>query len=294
MAQLQNYAFSSLTPVFVSEETIYSRERSASDRSLLPFRQITVAAATPQPFFLRHKSPDPRLFFDTWVMAYGKTEEVGQFATTFFNPPQPFFLRHKSPRPELFFDTWAMAYPKVEYVSPYANFFIPVIGIAVDQPDFCDHPWLEPVPIHFAASLYPFRQIYPPGVSNTVALQMFYKAPNWRIEAELDSRPPDLAAKFYPFRQITVFTPPPAGFRVMAVAAGDYMNIYRDIGDVFDLVTANDFSDSTVSFVPPGNPDNPVYGWMQQVPPNTPLFSWALATGDGLSTPRTSPRRTVL
>lgn len=79
--------------------------------------------------------------------------------------------------------------------------------------------------------------------------------------------------------------------RVQAVAAGFYNKIYRDIGDVFDLLSTGDLSDSTVSQVPVGNPDYPVYGWMLVVPGNTPLFSFAFY---GLATQRLSPRRTVL
>lgn len=84
-----------------------------------------------------------------------------------------------------------------------------------------------------------------------------------------------------------------AAMRVKAVAAGFYNGDYKDIGDVFDIYETTDFSSSTVSQVPVSNPDYPVYGWMTQVPSTTPLFSWALANG-GASSPRTSPRRTIL
>lgn len=79
--------------------------------------------------------------------------------------------------------------------------------------------------------------------------------------------------------------------RVQAVSAGFYRGDYKDIGDVFDLVNTLDFSDSTASQVPAGNPDYPVYGWMLSVPASTPLFSWAAS---GNSSPRASPRRTVV
>lgn len=79
--------------------------------------------------------------------------------------------------------------------------------------------------------------------------------------------------------------------RVQAVAAGFYKSDYKDIGDVFDILNSGELSDSTVSSVPVGNPDYPVFGWMLQVPPSTPLFSWA-STGN--SSPRQSPRRTVV
>jgi hypothetical protein len=84
---------------------------------------------------------------------------------------------------------------------------------------------------------------------------------------------------------------PAAPPRVQATVAGFYRGDYKDIGDVFDLLSWSDLSDSTASFVPIGNPDYPVYGWMLVVPSTTALFSWAAY---GNSSPRNSPRRTVL
>lgn len=65
--------------------------------------------------------------------------------------------------------------------------------------------------------------------------------------------------------------------RVQAVQRGQYSGIFRDVGDVFDIDNAGDLSDSTVSQVPVGNPDYPLYGWMLVVPNVTPLYSFALA-----------------
>lgn len=73
--------------------------------------------------------------------------------------------------------------------------------------------------------------------------------------------------------------------RVKAAARGFYSGIWRDIGDVFDIANSTDFSNSTVSQVPVGNPDYPLYGWMTQVPGATPLYSYALSNGMGLSAP---------
>jgi hypothetical protein len=67
--------------------------------------------------------------------------------------------------------------------------------------------------------------------------------------------------------------------RVQAVRSGQYGEIWRDVGDVFDIQNAADFSDSTVSQVPVGNPDYPLYGWMLKVPPTTALYSYVLANG---------------
>lgn len=91
---------------------------------------------------------------------------------------------------------------------------------------------------------------------------------------------------------ITPPPPPPPGtaIRVQATQACFYRGDYKDAGDVFDIFDPGDFSDSTQSQVPVGNPDYPLYGCMTIVPSTTPLFSWA---SSGLSSPRTSPRRLV-
>lgn len=69
-----------------------------------------------------------------------------------------------------------------------------------------------------------------------------------------------------------------ATIRVQAVTGGFALGIWRDIGDVFDIDSSL-FSDSTVSMVPVGNPDYPLYGWMLQVSGATPLYSYSLAHG---------------
>ena len=80
--------------------------------------------------------------------------------------------------------------------------------------------------------------------------------------------------------------------RVQAATAGTYNGTFRDVGDVFD-VAATLFSDATLSQVPVGDPDYPLYGWMLQVVAGTPLYSWASANG-GASSPSTPVRRIVL
>lgn len=74
--------------------------------------------------------------------------------------------------------------------------------------------------------------------------------------------------------QPTIYVPPPpfTGFRVMAVTAGYYLGVYRTAGDVFDIIQASDFSDSTVDYQI--NSNNVGYGWMARVPPGTPLVNW--------------------
>lgn len=73
--------------------------------------------------------------------------------------------------------------------------------------------------------------------------------------------------------------------RVQATQGGFYANIWRDIGDVFDIQNSSDFSNSAVNY---GSAATTFFGWMTQVASNAPLFSYALSTGCGLSDPYVS------
>ena len=68
----------------------------------------------------------------------------------------------------------------------------------------------------------------------------------------------------------TIYTPPP-GFRVQAVTAGYYNGVFYNAGDVFDILKAGDFSDSTVNYEMGGGIW--AVGWMTQVPLTTPLYN---------------------
>lgn len=72
--------------------------------------------------------------------------------------------------------------------------------------------------------------------------------------------------------------------RVQAVAPGFYRGVFRNIGDVFDIYLPQDLSDSTVSSVPVGDPDYPLYGWMLKVGAQAPLTDYSLST-QGASSP---------
>lgn len=68
--------------------------------------------------------------------------------------------------------------------------------------------------------------------------------------------------------------------RVSAVRGGFYGGQWRDIGDVFDIYFAEEFSNYQINY---GSAATPFYGWMMQVSSSTPLFTYALSTGQGLS-----------
>lgn len=64
------------------------------------------------------------------------------------------------------------------------------------------------------------------------------------------------------------------GFRVMAVTAGLYGGNYYNPGDVFDIVLASDYSDSTKNYQAGGG--EYAAGWMIKVPSGTALFQAAV------------------
>lgn len=66
--------------------------------------------------------------------------------------------------------------------------------------------------------------------------------------------------------------PPLPGFRVRCITSGIYGGVYYQPGDVFDLVFATDYSDSTVNYAGIGA-GTQQFGWMLRVPSTTPLYS---------------------
>lgn len=81
-----------------------------------------------------------------------------------------------------------------------------------------------------------------------------------------------------------------SGPLVRAVAAGIYKGHYKNVGDVFQLDSISDLSDSTVDYFA-GTSDSPVYGWMQVLTYSLNLLEQSqFLTG----TVRDKPRRTVL
>jgi hypothetical protein len=114
----------------------------------------------------------------------------------------------------------------------------------------------------------------------------------WAFEQQYDKN-------FYPlaFSQPLVYIPPPpsTGFRVTAVTAGYYGGRFRTPGDVFDIASVYDFSDSSVNYQgdPLGCANASILlamsgsqfslmtssytsgnGWMARVAQSTPLFDW--------------------
>lgn len=84
--------------------------------------------------------------------------------------------------------------------------------------------------------------------------------------------------------------PPAQNLLVQATADGYYHGLFHPKDDIFYISNITDFSDSSVSLVPVGNPDYPVYGWMRMVA-GTQEFDQAESLQ---SWPRNYIKRTVL
>lgn len=80
--------------------------------------------------------------------------------------------------------------------------------------------------------------------------------------------------------------------RVQAVSPGWYNGLYYQRGDVFDLNSPSDYSDSTQNAQPNGNEWAP--GWMLTVPGTTPLYQALSAEPTPLFPIDPHHRRTVL
>jgi hypothetical protein len=76
------------------------------------------------------------------------------------------------------------------------------------------------------------------------------------------------------FSALAQNAPIAGGFRVMAVTAGQYGGYFYQPGDVFDIVAAADFSDSSINYQAAGG--DYVLGWMVKVPSTTPLSQAAV------------------
>jgi hypothetical protein len=81
------------------------------------------------------------------------------------------------------------------------------------------------------------------------------------------------------------------GFRVIAITAGEYNGKYYVPGDVFDLLQASDFSDSSVNYGP--DSADIQLGWMSQVSSATPLYQWQTQTDSPYFPPQDPARRFV-
>lgn len=82
-----------------------------------------------------------------------------------------------------------------------------------------------------------------------------------------------------------------AGFRVTAVSSGFYGGVFRTQADVFDILYAADYSDSTQNYQSAGGEYAP--GWMLQVASTTPLLNWQQSNGAPYFPPQDPARRFV-
>ena len=266
-------------PVLVREDTVYRESRPDPNGARLLLLNRQPASAPPAAPFLAYQSrrAPPQLFEDRFVSVYAVIEAYQQAAMQVVPSMSLLLWPVAKPPPEPEFETRRADH---SLLFRFRGVYVAqLVGDVVYQPDFCDDPWLEQVhrPANPEVALFPFRQI--PQFIRGQQFNLFFNQPKpWYVDSEADP----VTSRAYRFTLLDyyrpqVYTPPPAGFRVIAVSRGYYNGSWRDPGDVFDLLSAADYSSSAVSQVPVGNALYPLYGWMQQVPETTPLYSYALS-----------------
>jgi len=213
--------------------SVYSKQEAISQ-----IAGASVPTGNPQPFFLRYQSPPPSLFFDTFASVYAKQEAFWQVTPQTVSPPQPWLLyfTKNRPRPELFEDH---SLDTGQTNHPYPHVIQIGIGLfpySFEVADLNADPWIEWVPTHQAVNMYPFRQIYPTLPPQQIMLQMFYKAPNWQVEAEGIWRVPDNSTlNQFRWQVVTPILPNVVGFTEAAAIS---------------LLNFNGFANIIVIFVP--------------------------------------------
>lgn len=271
--------------VLVEAQTVYTENRIDHASRLQQFRRPAVVKPGQPMMALMVPRPSPTLFEDRFVGIYPVLEAfqlysvpvtAQNFALTYrvstrLDDPDPEQQFHRVDHGKLFAFIQGKAAPAF-------------LAYTFEIPDLNDNPWLEWVPAHPPADLFPFRQIYTkPPVGQPPTL-MSWQSPNWKIEAEADSRGAvNHGAIFYPFRQIPVVQPTFI-IRVMAVQVGFYFST-RNIGDVFDADIQH-FADSAVDYIV-GQIGDPFFGWMVIVSPLTPLLANSPTPLNTANKPRT-------
>jgi hypothetical protein len=185
------------SPVFVDEDTIY-REFRRDHSSLLFWRKAAPVVPLPA-FILQPKRPPPELF-EIPFSVYAKTElpsqqSLGQgLPTTLLQFRPAVFV--PDPEPEFNRANHQVYFQLVHYYVGQ------MVGYTWTQPDFCDDPWLDPMPRgkDASAALFPFRQ---PAVIPPVQQQynLYFNQPKpWPVDAEEDTvnRKANYGVMFFP------------------------------------------------------------------------------------------------
>lgn len=279
-------------PVLVSEDTIYRESRiDHGARLLLLQRPKVLSANVPYLSRLSVPRPSPTLFEDRFVGVYPVLEGFSPFAkiaqsitpivscvVPVFVSEDTTFLRERIDQGILHRFRSARGVPTF-VVFPYT----------FEVPDLTSDewvPWVHPAPTP-ESMLFPFRQIPAKRLPGQPPPLLWYKAPNWKIEAEATTphAPPGDLSGFRSTLTSQAPITPPVIERVKAVQVGQYLNITRNIGDVFD-VDVSHFADSVLDYIV-GQIGRPFFGWMIVVSPSASLFTSAPTPLNAANLPRT-------
>lgn len=263
--------------VLVEDATIFRESRYNHEARLLLMQRPAIQGSG-QPFLAMQPTPPPAysFFADRFVSVTIELDVIPAIE-------KPANLRHLSMliQPSTRLDD-PQSEDQFHRVSVQTFFTVQqasaqVLMVTVTEiPDLCDAPWLEwvPPPIDHAIRFMPFRQLYtgPRVFPPQPNVNQFYKAYQVPLEAEADApRPTRHDLVFAPFRmpqviagKVQPFPITPVTYsRVKAIQVGYYLNITRNIGDVFD-VDSRFLASSVINYIPgTGEYD---YGWMVIVP----------------------------
>lgn len=255
--------------VLVQEDTIYRESRIDHYARLMLLQRPKVtgskrhlaAMSLPRP-------PDYSMFADRFTSVYSDLEVIGYNEL----PPnlrplallsRPSIRIEDAPQEESFhrIDQGLL----FQFVKGKIQGFL---WSTAETPELSSLEWQEwqryPDP---AKAFAPFRNFFQSTPNPPLAMGCYNQEPASRVEAEVDFRLIDHAARLFPFRQQTVIAPPTI-IRVEAVQVGYYFST-RNIGDVFD-VDVSHFASALVDFIL-GEIGDPFFGWMIIVSPTTPL-----------------------
>jgi hypothetical protein len=179
-----------------------------------------------QPFFLRHKSPDPSLFFDTFALAYSVTEIVPLFA---FVPASLTgqVIQQFRPSNRVLEDEWPYLKTDHNLAHQFRWNQIGVLrGFSYEYVDLNDDPWLEwqPNRTDKMAALFPFRQFA--QVSTVYHWEILnWKSKNWQVEAEQDiDRKTNFSLALNLFGHKVVIPPTPAASSQLSFVATSWVS----------------------------------------------------------------------
>jgi hypothetical protein len=258
-----------------------------TDLSALFFNRKAILSPPYAQFLLQPSKPPPFVYDDPFAGVVPKLEYYSQVplypasgTILLYRPASQVPLLEPEPDPK--------RQDPYQYFTLVRRYAAQMVGFETQMFDHWDTPWQEepPRPKDPQLALFPFRQVA--QIIRGQPWLLYYGQPKPPyVEAEPDTLQRKVRAEGLLYIVANPPLPPVVIVRVRAVGIGvyDYRRILLALGadpkstpatpfiygpgDVFDILSG-DFSDSTIDYSG-GAVGKPEYGWMQVVPPSTPL-----------------------